>query len=104
LSRAGKSAQIANLESQMTPEVCPNCGAEVPRNAKSCPGCGSDEKTGWSETAYASGLGLPDEEFDYDEFVKEEFGGGQAKPRGIHWLWWLTALLLVLAFLFFFFR
>ncbi len=88
----------------MSPEVCPNCGAEVPRNAKACPGCGSDEKTGWSETAYASGLGLPDEEFDYDEFVKEEFGTARAKPRGIHWLWWLTALLLVLAFLFFFFR
>ena len=34
---------------------------------------------------------LPDEEFDYDEFVKEEFGTGRAKPRGIHWLWWLTA-------------
>ena len=88
----------------MSPEVCPNCGAEVPRNAKSCPECGSDEKTGWSETAYASGLGLPDEEFDYDEFVKEEFGDSQVKPRGIHWLWWLTALLLVLAFLFFFLR
>ena len=58
----------------MPPEVCPNCGAEVPRNAKACPECGSDENTGWSETAYASNLGLPDEEFDYDEFVKEEFG------------------------------
>jgi hypothetical protein len=76
----------------MTPEVCPNCGAEVPRNAKACPECGSDEKTGWSETAYASGLGLPDEEFDYGEFVKEEFGSGQAKPRGITWLWWVIAL------------
>ena len=63
----------------MTPEVCPNCGAEVPCNAKACPECGSDEKTGWSETAYASGLGLPDEEFDHDEFVKEEFGSGRAK-------------------------
>jgi hypothetical protein len=77
----------------MSPEVCPNCGAEVPRNAKACPGCGSDEKTGWSETAYASGLGLPDEEFDYDKFAKEEFGSSQAKPRGISWFWWLIALL-----------
>jgi hypothetical protein len=78
----------------MTPEVCPNCGAQVPHNAKACPGCGSDEKTGWSETAYARGLGLPDEEFDYDEFVKGEFGSSQVKPRGIHWLWWLVALIL----------
>ena len=77
----------------MTPEVCPNCGAEVPRNAKACPECGSDEKTGWSETAYASSLGLPDEKFDYDEFVKEEFGAGRAKPRGTGWFWWVIALL-----------
>jgi hypothetical protein len=77
----------------MSPDVCPNCGAEVPRNAKACPECGSDEKTGWSETAYASGLGLPDEEFDYNEFVKEEFARGQSKPRGISWFWWMIAAL-----------
>ena len=80
----------------MSPEVCPNCGAEVPRNAKACPGCGSDEKTGWSETAYASGLRLPDEEFDYDNFVKEEFGNSQAKPCGISWFWWLIAALVAI--------
>jgi hypothetical protein len=71
----------------------------VPRNAKACPECGSDEKTGWSDEAYASSLGLPDEEFDHDEFVKEELGGEQ-KPRGISWLWWITALLLILLSLF----
>ena len=85
----------------MSPEICPNCGAEVPPNAKACPECGADEKTGWSETAYASGLGLPDEKFDHGEFVKEEFGTRRAKPRGIHWLWWLTALLLIALFLIF---
>ena len=85
----------------MNPEVCPNCGALVPRKTKACPECGSDERTGWSESAYASNLGLPDENFDYGEFVKEEFHPGRAKPRGIHWLWWFTALLLVLLFLFF---
>ena len=76
----------------MSPEVCPNCGAEVPRKAKACPECGSDEKTGWSETAYASGLGLPDEEFNHDKFVKEEFGSRQPKPHGIGWFWWLVAV------------
>ncbi len=88
----------------MTPEVCPNCGAEVPHNAKACPECGSDEKTGWSETAYASGLGLPDENFDYDEFVKEEFGPGRNKPHGIGWFWWVIALVLVLVIAFIFLR
>jgi hypothetical protein len=79
------------------PTDAPNCGElkfHATANAKSAPAAASDEKTGWSETAYASNLGLPDEEFDYDEFVKEEFGSGPAKPRGIHWLWWLVALLL----------
>ena len=88
----------------MPPEVCPNCGADVPRNAKSCPECGSDEKTGWSDSAHADNLGIPDEHFDYDKFVKEEFAPEPVKPRGIHWLWWVTALILVLLFLFFFFR
>jgi RNA polymerase subunit RPABC4/transcription elongation factor Spt4 len=87
----------------MTPEVCPNCGALVPRKAKSCPECGADEETGWSDSAQAANLGIPDDKFCYDEFVKEEFGHSP-KPRGIHWLWWLTALILVLLLLFVFFR
>ena len=88
----------------MTPEVCPNCGAEVPRNAKACPGCGSDEQTGWSEEAHADGLGLPDEEFDYNDFVKREFGSKNPVPRGIHWFWWVIAVLVVGALLFLWLR
>lgn len=76
------------------PEVCPNCGANVPPNAKACLECGSDETTGWSETAYASGLGLPEEEFDYNEFVRDEFGRAHAKPQGFSWIWWVTGLIL----------
>jgi len=88
----------------MLPEICPNCGVVVPRNAKACPGCGSDEKTGWSSSASEDKLGIPEEEFDYDDFVKEEFNPAPVKPRGVHWFWWLTALLLILAFLFFWLR
>jgi len=91
----------------MSPASCPNCGADVPRNAKSCPECGADEKTGWSEEAYASGLGIEEEkEFDYENFVKEEFGGAgrSPKPHGISWLWWVTALILLLVLLYFFLR
>lgn len=84
----------------MARDTCPHCGAELPRNAKSCPECGSDEETGWSDDAPAGNLGLPDEEFDYDEFVKEEFGAGEIKPRGIHWLWWLVAVVLLGLFLY----
>jgi hypothetical protein len=81
----------------MSPPVCPNCGADIPRNAKACPECGSDEKTGWSEEARAGGLDLPDENFDYDEFVAREFSREKPIPRGIHWFWWLVAVLILIA-------
>jgi len=90
------------------PEICPNCGAEVPPKARACPECGSDHETGWSDRADAQRLGLPDDEFDYDEFVKEEFGADaprpEIRPRGISWLWWAVAVLLLLAFAWFLVR
>ena len=87
----------------MPPEICPNCGILVPAKAKSCPGCGADEKTGWSDSAHADNLGIPDETFDYGEFVKNEFDASP-KPRGIHWFWWFIALGLVVLLLFLFLR
>lgn len=83
----------------MSPEVCPNCGAEVPPEARACPECGSDEKTGWSEEARTSGLDLPEEKFDYDDFAEREFGRAGPAPRGIRWYWWLMALALLAAVL-----
>ena len=88
----------------MAPEICPNCGAEVPFKARACPECGADEQTGWSERAAAQRLGLPDDEFDYDQFVKEEFGDKkQSAPRPrIGWFWWLVAVGLLIAIAFYF--
>jgi uncharacterized membrane protein YvbJ len=88
----------------MPPETCPNCGTEVSPRAKACPECGADENTGWSDRAHADNLGIPDDEFDYDKFVKQEFGPARVKPPGLHWVWWLTAIGLILIFIFFFFR
>jgi len=88
----------------MAPEVCPNCGAEVPPHARSCPECGSDEETGWSDEAYASNLGLPDDQFDYDEFTKREFGTKSPVPHGLHWWWWVVGIGLLTALLFLWFR
>ena len=82
----------------MPPATCPNCGAAVPPNAKACPECGSDEETGWSEAAGTDGLGLPDEKFDYDEVVRQEFGKKGPVPRGVHWFWWGLAIVLVIGF------
>ena len=83
----------------MSPELCPNCGAEVPRNAKACPACGSDDATGWSEEAHLNSLGLPDEEFDYNEFTEREFGTKKkVRPYGVRRLWWTVALAIVILF------
>lgn len=83
----------------MTPETCPNCGADIPRHAKACPACGADE-TNWSEDAETGHLGLPDEEFDYGEFTKREFGDQSPKPRGIPWFWWAIGIVVLVAMLF----
>jgi hypothetical protein len=88
----------------MPPEVCPHCGAEVPRNAKVCPECGSDEQTGWSDSASADNLGLLEENFDYDKFVKEEFGSQSPKPNHLNWFWWMVALLVLAGMLFLWFK
>ncbi len=77
------------------PDYCPNCGADVPPRAKACPECGSCEKTGWSDASARDNLELPDEDFDYSDFVKKEFGPQKALPHGISWLWWLVSLLVV---------
>jgi hypothetical protein len=77
------------------PDVCPNCGTEVPPDAKACPECGSDAQTGWSAEARYDNLNLPGGEFDYDDFVKREIVGEQTIPRGVHWFWWLVAILVV---------
>lgn len=84
-----------------SPETCPNCGADVPRGARACPACGSDESTGWSDEARYDTLNLPADEFDYDEFVKQEFGETRkpAPPRGISWFWWAIAIVLIAVFL-----
>ena len=88
------------------PEICPQCGTEVPPRAAACPECGSDYETGWSEEADAQRLGLPDDKFDYDEFVKEEFGEEKKgiRPRNIGTWWWIAGILLLIALLFFFLR
>jgi hypothetical protein len=76
----------------------------VPRRAKCCPECGADEKTGWSDSADGSGLDLPDEEFDYEGFVQEEFGSNLRKPKGMRWIWYVTALALLVFFVIGYFR
>jgi hypothetical protein len=75
----------------------------VPSRAKACPECGADEQTGWSERARYDELGIPDDSFDYQDFVEREFGG-RAPKRRFQWLWFVAALVLIALFIFAFAR
>ncbi len=87
----------------VTPEVCPVCGDDVPRGALACPECGADERSGWRTDAGLYGEDPSLESFDYDEFVKDEFGT-RAKPRGLSTFWWIAAIVVIAALCFLFAR
>ncbi|MGB0579802.1 MAG: hypothetical protein ACPGVU_08895 [Limisphaerales bacterium] len=83
----------------MAPEICPNCGALIEdERALACPQCGADESTGWGDDATAQRLGVPDADFDYDEYVESEFSTEKRNPvktKGISWWAWALTLLIV---------
>jgi len=61
--------------------TCPNCGERVPGGALSCPECGSDDETGWSEDAAYDELDLPT---PYDEV--EPAGAGKGWRQVYAWV------------------
>ena len=87
----------------MKPDICPVCGGVVPEKAKACPECGSDEETGWSDDGRADSLGIPTEDFDYDDYVKREFEGEEPKRKNAA-IWIITAILLLALFAWAFLR
>ena len=83
---------------KITPPVCPNCGADVPRGALACPECGSDHDTGWKDFADVMGQASPEDEFDYAEAFDKEFGR-QIVPTNVKPIWWITGVILLLIFI-----
>lgn len=93
------------------PETCPLCGTDLAPNARACPECGADHRTGWSDAAEADRLGLPDDPaaFDHTAWEQAEFGTttprrahGRVRPQPRHaprpiWRWVAAALLAALA-------
>lgn len=75
---------------------CPVCGFEVRQGSASCPQCGSDERTGWSDRTYLDGIDLPDE-VDYNEIAQNEFGAAPGKKMKISWIVVVAVLLLLLS-------
>ncbi len=105
--------------------ICPTCDNEV-IVGKSCVVCSRNAKPKrvpkvivrskpkpkkkptkkpWEQDEIYDELDLPDDDFDYDKFVEEEFGNSDQPPHkkiGIAWYWWLTALILCVVWIFFF--
>ena len=88
----------------MAPEilsyVCPFCDSEV-RVGEACPGCAKKSKDpkpkkySWQQDASSDGLNLPDEDFDYEDFVAREFGKSPHRALGLKWYWWLLGVVVL---------
>ncbi|MEJ5238832.1 hypothetical protein [Limisphaera sp. VF-2] len=79
----------------MAPPVCPCCGCRLSPEARVCPECGADEQTGWTQAWTGEAPG--EEPFDYDEYVRREFGTqapgwDRLRPAGVRWLWWFVGV------------
>jgi hypothetical protein len=81
---------------------CPFCDQDV-RVGKPCPGCVKKQKPvkakrkSWEQDHSSDGLNLPDDDFDYDEFVAREFGKAPHKSLGVKWYWWALGVVVLLA-------
>lgn len=81
--------------------LCPFCDHDV-RVGESCPGCAGKKKRAprpakksWRQDKTYDGLDLPDDDFDYKEFVAREFGGKPHRQLGVKWYWWLLGVVLL---------
>ncbi len=81
--------------------ICPYCGSEV-RVGGPCPGCAEKivqfrpARKARRRDNSADGLSLPDDDFDYDEFIEREFGKSPHRELGIAWYWWLLGIVVLL--------
>jgi hypothetical protein len=88
---------------KQAPEICPVCGETVVVGALACPECGADHRSGWREDSETyDGLDLPESDFNYDEFVAQEFGGRSSRGAGLRLVWWIAAIVVLIAFLLFY--
>ena len=77
------------------PGQCPVCGEWVVKGAAACDSCGSCAISGWSAQADQDGLDLPDDDFNYDEFLQREFGEDSRGRKAPLKVWWIVGIILV---------
>lgn len=76
------------------PAECAQCGAAIPPNARACPECGADERTGWRETSIYDGLDLPGDGDDADDGgnARSHRSASNRRVNGVAWYWWCIAV------------
>ena len=79
------------MRQRHTPEHCANCGAAIQPNARACPECGADERTGWAEQDIYDGLDLPE-----DEETQERNNRSRQNRQTNRWFWLYVAIVLFL--------
>jgi len=93
--------------------ICPGCGREVAIGPAGCRHCQPAKpklkksakpkprrlKRSWEQDGIYDGLDLPDEDFDYEDFVAREFGRKPHDRIGVKWYWWVLGLGLILTWL-----
>lgn len=77
------------------PPECAQCGATLSRQARACPECGADERTGWREADVYDGLDLPEEAWqDTPDTVQP-----MSTKRRLPWYWIATTLVCLITLL-----
>jgi hypothetical protein len=80
---------------------CPFCNRQV-QVGQPCQGCSEQQKAAeskprpqrrsWEQDPVYDGLDLPDQDFDYDDFLTREFGKSPHRRLGVKWYWWLLGV------------
>ena len=88
--------------------ICPGCGREVRIGPAGCPHCPQPKrrkpkspptKRSWEQDPIYDTLELPDNDFNYEEFVEREFGNKPHRKIGVAFRWWALGLGLILLWL-----
>jgi hypothetical protein len=80
--------------------LCPGCGREVRVGSQGCPQCNQLDPWEQDDTEIYDGLDLPDDKFDYQQFLKNEFGDKKINTNGLSLFWWIVAIILLIALIF----
>jgi hypothetical protein len=72
---------------------CANCGERLTQR-HFCRACGASEESGWAAPDWSEDS--EDEDFDYDDFVRREFGDGRSRSQGLAATAWGTLIIVLL--------